>query len=79
LVRGASAREAARQDFAAFGDELTDQTHVLIINNVNFLGTKFTDFAAAKVLLPAAATTTAFPPLGAVAGGRTFSGNWHGQ
>jgi hypothetical protein len=80
-MSGTRAGQAARQNLAAFGDELADQANVLVIDHIDLFRAKLADFAAAKVLLPAAATTTAaFPPLGSIAGGRAFSTrNWHGH
>jgi hypothetical protein len=80
-VSGTGAGETARQNLAAFGYELSDQTHVFIIDHVDLFRAKLADFAAAKVLLPSTATpTAAFAPLGSVARGRAFStGNWHGH
>jgi len=78
-MSGTGAGQAARQNLAAFGYELSDQTHVFIVNHVDLFRAKLADFAAAKVLLPSATPTAAFTPLGSIAGGRAFSGNWHGH
>jgi len=53
----------AREDLSAFRDELPDQLHVLVIDDVYFFVAKLTDFTAAEVLLPwSSGRTSALPP-----------------
>ncbi len=64
-MRSADARQAARHDLAAFGDELREQTHVFVVDVFDLLDAEFADLLAAKVLAATFAGTA-----------RTASGTW---
>src|SRR5438876_39013 len=51
LVRGARARGTARQDLAAFRDELPQPGRVLVIDVLDFFHAEVTDFPADTLVL----------------------------
>jgi hypothetical protein len=52
-MRSADSGQAARHDLAALGHELREQTHVLVVDILDFLDAELADLLAAKILAPA--------------------------
>src|SRR5580692_9611413 len=57
LMASTNARHAARQDLAAFLDELRQDVGTLVVDEVHLLDTKLADFLFAEILALAAART----------------------
>jgi len=58
LMASTNARHAARQDLAAFLDELRQDVGTLVVDEVHLLDTKLADFLFAEILALAAARAT---------------------
>lgn len=77
-MRRTYAGQAARHNFAAFGDELRQRPHVLVVDGVYFFHAEFANFLAPEIFASAFAaagtTGSAGTRRAAFAAERTFAG-----
>ena len=61
LMTSTNSRHAARQNFAAFLDELGKNVGALVVDQIHLLDTEFANLLAAEIFLVAARSTTRTP------------------
>src|SRR5579864_48302 len=60
LMRRANPGQPPRHDFAALGDKLGEQPHVLVIDRLDFFGAELAYFLATEIFAPARTAGAAF-------------------